>query len=161
VIARLPDVAQRGFELLGVVQRDALADRIRRHGAGDLEIHNTISVPSAGICQPACSRRLRSGEPASKAGFELLICKNSFLSIARPARPSIAPSGPDIAICPMLWPVLLPRPARIISSSRQTVPSKNSSEAPASRDFSSSVTRAQAARKQKDLPDALSRMRRP
>ena len=54
---------------------------------------------------------------------------------------------PDIEMWPMPLPVLVPRPATTSSSSRQTVPSKNSSGAPARRDFSSSVTSAQAAMK--------------
>jgi hypothetical protein len=59
----------------------------------------------------------------------------------------MAPSSPDMATCPMLLPVLWPRPALIISSSRQTVPSKNTSAAPSISALSASVTSAQAAMK--------------
>src|SRR5690349_19341019 len=104
-------MAQRRLELGGIVERHALADRIGRHGALGNHVHSTISVPSEGICQPALSASLRSFEPASSAGLELLICRNIFLSIARSASAAIAPSVPDIEICPMLCPVLAPRPA--------------------------------------------------
>src|SRR5690349_8969167 len=146
MIARGADVAERRLEVGCIVERKSLADRQGGHVGGD-DIHRTNSVPSAGICQPAFSAILRSEEPCSSAGFELLICRNTFLSISRPARLSIAPLFPDIAICPMLCPVLVPRPATTISSSRQTVPSKNRSGAPARRVFSASETWAQAAMK--------------
>src|SRR4029077_340493 len=106
VIARFADMAQRGFELAGIVERRALADRIRRHGVWYCDVQSTISVPSAGICQPAPSAIFRSAEPRSSAGFELLICRNIFLSISRPARLCMAPLSPDIAIWPMACPVL-------------------------------------------------------
>src|SRR6266481_1091854 len=155
VIARGADLAQRGFQLAGIVERDGFADRIGRHGLTSsltsslvgYGVQSTISVPSAAICQPARSAILRSDEPRSSAGLELLICKNTFRPISRPSSAAIAPRSPDIAICPMACPVLLPRPAAISSSSRHTVPSKNTSGAPASRVLSSSVTPAQAATK--------------
>ena len=75
-----------------------LADRQRGHFRLGHDIHSVISVPSAGICQPACSTVFRSSEPASRAGLELLICRNSFRPISRPARLSIAPCSPDIEI---------------------------------------------------------------
>ena len=50
-----------GLEFPGVVERHALADRIGAHVLRD--VHSSISVPSAGICQPACSAILRSTEP--------------------------------------------------------------------------------------------------
>src|ERR1700722_12353622 len=159
VIAGLADMAQRGFQLRGAVQHNPLAERGSRHR--DTSVHSVNSVPSAGICQPARSAILRSAEPCSSAGLELLICRNTFLSISSPARAAIAPLSPDIAFCPCPSPVLLPRPATINSSSRHTVPSKNTSGAPASRDLSASETPAQAARKYKNLPVALSRMRSP
>src|SRR5215510_12767932 len=109
VIARRADMAQRRFEFLGIIEPDVLADRKRGHVSQRRGVHSTISVPSAGICQPACSAALRSGEEGRSAGFELLICRNIFLSISRPASRAIAPWSPDIAICPMLLPVLLPR----------------------------------------------------
>src|SRR6185503_2943686 len=165
VIARCTDVAQHRFEVIGVVERDALADRqgghLRSHIPLGHDIHSVISVPSAGICQPACSTAFRSSEPASRAGLELLICRNSFRPISRPARLSIAPCSPDIEICPIPCPVLVPSPWTINSSSRHTVPSKNTSAAPARRDLRSSVTSAQAARKWKYLPLPLSRIRKP
>src|SRR5262245_30831931 len=147
VIAGGADVAQRGLQVLGGIEGHALADRIGGHGSEGRGVHSTISVPSAGICQPACSSALRSAEPIRSAGLELLICRNIFLSISRPARLSMAPDLPDIEICPMPCPVLVDRPWAIISSSRHTVPSKNRSGAPARRNFSSSVTSAQAAMK--------------
>src|SRR6516225_1337940 len=161
VIARRADMAQCSLELGGVVEWRGLADRIGGHGGGGDDVHSTISVPSAGICQPARSSWLRSAEAESSAGFELLICRNIFLSISRPASCSMAPLFPDIAICPMACPVLLARPDAINSSSRQTVPSKNTSAAPARRALRSSVTSAQAATTKKYLPEVLSRMRRP
>src|SRR5262249_40757131 len=104
VIAGGADVAQRCLEFRGIIERHALADRIGAY-LGD-DVHNSISVPSAGICQPAFSAILRSAEPCSSAGLELLICRNTRLSIATSARLSIAPLCPDIEICPMPWPVL-------------------------------------------------------
>src|SRR5882757_1210900 len=147
VIAGRADLAQGCFQFAGAVERYALADRQGRHSVGGHHVHSTISVPSEGICQPAASAILRSADPCNKAGLELLICRNSFWPISRPAKASIAPRSPDIAICPMACPVLLPSPAAISSSSRHTVPSNSTSGAPASRDFSSSVMSAQAARK--------------
>src|SRR5882672_4206186 len=147
VITRRPDLAQGCFQFAGAVQRYALADRQGCHSVGGHHVHSTISVPSEGICQPAASAILRSADPRNKAGLELLICRNSFWPISRPASCSIAPRSPDIAICPMPCPVLLPRLATISSSSRHTVPSNSTSGAPASRDFRSSGTSAQAARK--------------
>src|SRR5882724_11247773 len=161
VVACRADLAQRCFQLAGAVQRYALADRQGGHSVGGHHVHSTISVPSEGICQPAPSAILRSADPRNKAGLELLICRNSFWPISRPASCSIAPRSPDIAICPMPCPVLLPRPAAISSSSRHTVPSNRTSGAPASRVFRSSVTSAQAARKYRYLPVALSPMRSP
>src|SRR5207302_2878228 len=142
VIARRADLSERGFQFLRAFQRRAGTEREGAH-----DVHSVISVPSAGICQPARSAILRSGEPRNSAGLELLICRNIFWPISRPARLSIAPLSPDIAICPMPLPVLLPRPAATNSSSRHTVPSKKIKGAPASRDLRSSVTSAQAARK--------------
>ena len=80
------------------VERHVLADGVGRHGTGGCDVQSTISVPSAGICHPARSAILRAAEPRNSAGFELLICRNIFLSISRPARLSIAPRSPDIAI---------------------------------------------------------------
>src|SRR6202023_769163 len=95
VIAGGADVAQRRFEFRRIVERDAFANRIGAYrilvhrSLGD-DVHSTISVPSAGICQPAPSAILRSAEPCSSAGLELLICRNIRLSIATSARLSIA-----------------------------------------------------------------------
>src|SRR5579872_717178 len=152
VVTRRADDAKGGFQFIGVLQHGFTAERIRAH-AFQLhaicrwEAHSVISVPSAGMCQPARSTVLRSVESCSQAGFELLICKNIFLAMPRPSSAAIAPCSPDIAICPMLCPVLLPSFAAINSSSRHTVPSKKTKGAPANRDFRSSVTPAQAARK--------------
>src|SRR5438552_297588 len=157
VIARGADLAQRRLQLAGIVERDALAERIGRHvlvfralvfhALAGYGVQSTISVPSVANCQPARSASSRSGDAGSSAGLELLICRNTFWPISRPSRAAMAPRSPDIAICPMPCPVLLPRPAVISSSSRHTVPSKNTSGAPASRAFSSSLTPAQAAMK--------------
>src|SRR5882762_3880348 len=147
VIARGADMAERSFQFLGAVQGRAATARDGGHFVPWSDVHSVISVPSAGICQPACSAIVRSAESRSSAGLELLICRKIFLPISRPARLSIAPAPPDIAICPMPCPVLLPRPAAISSSSRHTVPSKKINGAPATRDLRSSVTLAQAARK--------------
>src|SRR5262249_27929097 len=101
VIACRADPAQRRFELARIVEGNPLADRIGGHGVRGHDVHSTISVPSAGICQPARSAILRSCELFSSAGFELLICRNTFLSISRLASVSMAPRSPDIAICPI------------------------------------------------------------
>src|SRR3954451_8029666 len=156
VIAGRADMAQSRFELFSALQRCAWAK-----GKGCRYVQSVISVPSSGICQPARSAALRSAESRSSAGLELLICRKIFLSMPRSASAAIAPLSPDIEICPMACPVLAPRPAAISSSSRHTVPSKNTSDAPARRCFSSGVTCAQAARKYRCLPLALSAMRRP
>src|SRR3954464_13462951 len=147
VIARRTDLAQRRFQFFGAFQGRGSTEREGCHPVQGHRVQSTISVPSAGICQPARSAILRSGESRSSAGLELLICKNIFLPISRWANAAIAPWSPDIAICPMPCPVLLPRPAAINSSSRHTVPSKKIRGAPLSRIFKSSVTLAQAARK--------------
>src|ERR1700761_4622951 len=118
VIARRADLAQRRLQFAGALQRQALADRQGGHSVGGHHVHSTISVPSEGICQPAPSTILRSADPCNKAGLELLICRNSFWPISRPASCSIAPCAPDIAICPIACPVLVPRPSAISSSSR-------------------------------------------
>src|SRR5207253_7331191 len=91
VIARGADLAQRCFQVLGRIEQNALADREGGHSVGWHHVHSVISVPSAGICQPARSRVLRSSEPFCQAGLELLICKNTFRAMSRPARLSIAP----------------------------------------------------------------------
>src|SRR5260221_4347885 len=95
VVARRADLAEHRFQFLGAVERDALADRQRGHSrcsySGCRDVHSVISVPSAGICQPALSAALRSSEPCSKAGLELLICKNIFRPMSSPARLWIAP----------------------------------------------------------------------
>src|SRR6202453_5054081 len=166
VIARRADVAECGFKVFGACQRGACTKRegchgVQRTGVQSTGVQSTISIPSVGICQPACSAVLRSAESRSSTGLELLICRNIFLSISRSARAAIAPESPDIAICPMPCPVLLPRPAAINSSSRQTVPSKKIAEAPASRVRRSLVTPAQAARKYMCLPLAASPIRSP
>src|SRR5262245_23202824 len=91
VIARRADLAQRRFQILWRVELDALADGEGGHSSCGRHVHSEISVPSAGICQPARSRVLRSSEPFSHAGLELLICKNTFRAMSRPAKLSIAP----------------------------------------------------------------------
>src|ERR1700735_4723292 len=166
VIARRADLAQCGFKVFGACQRGTRTQREGCHGVQSIGfrstgVQSTISIPSVGICQPACSAVLRSAESRSHAGLELLICRKIFLSISRLARAAIAPESPDIAICPMPCPVLLPRPAAIRSSSRHTVPSKKIAEAPASRARRSLVTPAHAARKYICLPLALSPIRSP
>src|SRR3569833_849901 len=152
VVAHRADMAQRRFQFLGVSQRRAVAARKGGHSIMGKyfrghRFQSVISVPSAAICHPARSAISRSSESCSSAGLEMLICKKIFRAMSRPARVAIAPASPDIAICPMPWPVLLPSPAAISSSSRHTVPSKKTSGAPASRAFTSSVTAAQAATK--------------
>src|ERR1700722_3185616 len=161
VIARRADVAECGFKVFGACQRGASTKRKGCHGVQTIGVQSTISIPSVGICQPACSAVLRSAESRSNTGLELLICRNIFWPTSRLASAAIAPESPDIAICPMPCPVLLPRPAAINSSSRHTVPSKKTAEAPVSRDRRSLVTLAQAARKYMYLPLALSPIRRP
>src|SRR6201995_5145633 len=91
VIAGGADVAQRGFEFRGTVERHVLADRIGADCILSEDVQSSISVPSAGICQPAFSAILRSAEPRSSAGLELLICRNTFRPILRSGRLSIAP----------------------------------------------------------------------
>src|ERR1700733_11701646 len=149
VIARLSDETECGFQFRGAVQHGFAAERKRGHPCKfrRLGTQSVNSVPSAGICHPARITALRSSESCSKAGFELLICRNIFRSMPRFSRAAIAPVSPDIAICPMPRPVLVERPAAISSSSRHTVPSKNTRLAPLSLDLRPSVTSAQAARK--------------
>src|SRR5258708_39687858 len=110
VIARRADLAQRRFQVLGA---------FKPHGSGERKgcgrVQGLISVPSAGICQPAPSAMARSLESCSKTRLELLICKKILRSMPRSASAAIAPFSPDIAICPMPCPVLLPRPNPIIS----------------------------------------------
>src|SRR5258705_3124737 len=121
VIARRADVAEHRFKFIGTVERDALADRQGGHFRLGHDIHSVISVPSAGICQPACSNSFRSSEPESKAGVGLLICRNILRPTSRPARLSIAPCSPDIEIWPIPFPVLVPRPWTVNSSLGHTV----------------------------------------
>src|SRR5216110_4116918 len=95
VIAGSPDLAERRFQFLGTVQRRAITERKGRHPAQAHRVQSTISVPSAGICQPARSATLRSAESCSSAGLELLICRNTFLSMPSPESAAIAPLSPD------------------------------------------------------------------
>ena len=67
VIARRADMAQRRLQLLGAVERDVLADRERGHSSQGRGIHSTISVPSAGICQPALFGDLALGRSRAAA----------------------------------------------------------------------------------------------
>src|SRR6476646_7977644 len=96
VIAGGPDLAQRRFQLLGTIQRRAVAERKGRHPVQAHRVQSTISVPSTGNCQPARSAISRSAESVRSAGFELLICRNIFRPIPSPARLWMAPSSPDI-----------------------------------------------------------------
>src|SRR6185369_10531625 len=88
--------------------------------------HSSISMPSWATSQPALSSAWRSGESASSAVLLLF----TWMKMRRPrgvaASNSMLPSGPDMLRWPMRCPVLLPRPAVIISSSRHSVPSKKS-----------------------------------
>ena len=110
VIAGGADMAQRGLQLFGVLERTALPieEAVMLVGQRRSQ-HDLRSV--GGYLPARLSAILRSAEPGSSAGFELLICRNIFLSISRPASASIAPVLPDIEICPMPCPVLVPRPA--------------------------------------------------
>src|SRR6202051_1763667 len=103
VIAHGTDMAECCFQFFGAIERRAATEREGGHPVRGLgvDVHSVISMPSAGICQPARSTLLRSGEACSSAGLELLICKNIFRPISRPARLSIAPLSPDIEICPI------------------------------------------------------------
>src|SRR5690606_33964440 len=112
VIARRADVTQRRFKVFGVLQR--LVRDQRKGGGCD---HSAISIPSEAISHPACRAALRSGESANSAGFELLICRNNLRAMLSGASAAMVPSAPDIAICPIACPVLLPSPAAISSSS--------------------------------------------
>ena len=77
--------------------------------------------------------RLAFREVRSSAVLLLLI----WMKMRRPrgvaASNAMLPSGPDMLRWPMRRPVLLPRPAVIISSSRHSVPSKKSGAEPSMR----------------------------
>src|SRR5437667_6807787 len=91
VIAGGPDLTERRFQFLGAVQRCAVTERKSCHPVQADRVQSTISVPSAGICQPARSAISRSAESCSSAGLELLICRNIFRPISTPARLAVTP----------------------------------------------------------------------
>src|SRR4051795_5678304 len=79
--------------------------------------HSAISMPSWAISQPACRTAACSGEVSSSTGLLLLMWMKTFRPTATSAKAATEPCGPDIARCPIRAPVLVPRPAAIISSS--------------------------------------------
>src|SRR5258708_32381236 len=102
VIAGGPDLAQRCFQLGGAVKRRARTEREGCHPVQGYRVQSTISIPSAGICQPARSATFRSWEAGRRAGLELLLCRNIFVALSRPGRRSISPRLPALAILLLL-----------------------------------------------------------
>src|SRR2546423_15016416 len=91
VIAGSPDLPERRFQFLGTVQRRAITERKGRHPAQAHRVQSTISVPSAGVWEPARSPALRSAESFSSAGVGMLI----FIDILPPRFiPATALVGP-------------------------------------------------------------------
>src|SRR5581483_6412277 len=135
VVARRADLAQRGLQAF---RRQRL--RQRRGGFGAQE---RSSMPSQATSQPARSSSARSGESSSNAGLELLMCTNTLRRTPSPANAAMLPSLSLMLMCPIRLPVLLPRPAAIISSSRHKVPSNNTRAAPRKRCARDSVIAAQ------------------
>ena len=137
VVALLADLPQGTLE-------------IRRRKAGTAL---TASPPSRHRRSP--NRRLRRVVvPASRrasTGFELLMWIKIRRFTPRSRKAAIAPSSPLMLICPIRRPVLFPTPSRIISSSRQRVPSKNTSSLPVRRRRSRSVIAAQPGMKKMDF----------
>src|SRR5580704_13323016 len=124
VITPRADVAQRRFQLL------------RCH-----QLHSTISRPSSAISQPAATTRSRSGEPSIRIGLVLLMC-TKMRRARKPASASSEPSGPSSGIWPMRRPVFSPVSVAIISSSRNSVPSKKMTSARARRCITAGVIAA-------------------
>src|ERR1039457_271943 len=91
-------------------------------------------MPSCATSQPAASSSARSLESLSNTGLELLTCTRILRFTASVWKAAIVPSAPVRLMCPILRPLLLPRPARIISSSRHKVPSNSTRSAPRIRD---------------------------
>src|SRR5579885_2243954 len=136
VIALRADAPERRFEL-----------GRRQHLA-----HGLSSIPSWAIVQPARSASARSGESSSRTGFVLLIWMKTFRLTPRSRKAAMTPSSPDMLRCPMRLPVFVPTPSRIISSSRQSVPSKNTSGAPRSRSSRDVVMAAHPGTKKNRAP---------
>src|SRR4030088_2380733 len=65
MVTRGADPAQRRFQLFGAPERRIAAEREDCHPVQGHRVQSVISVPSAGICQPARSAMLRSGEAGS------------------------------------------------------------------------------------------------
>src|SRR5580700_2184051 len=124
VIPPRADVAERGFKLL------------RRH-----QLHNATSMPSSAISQPAATTRPCSGEPSIRIGLVLLMC-TKMRRARKPLSASSEPSGPSSGIWPMRRPVFVPVPVAIISSSRNSVPSKKMTSARARRCITAGVIAA-------------------
>src|ERR1700727_1045835 len=132
VIAHGTNGAQRRFQ------------RIGSHGVrGRVYVHGETSIPSNAISQPAAFTFASSADPSMRIGFELLIWMRMRRTRAWRASASSVPPGPDTGLWPMRLPVLSPRPLAIISSSANSVPSKNNTSALAMRALRSSVTWAQ------------------
>src|ERR1700691_78609 len=121
-----------------------LLERIGSHGLrGRVYVHRKTSIPSNAISHPAAFTFASSGDPSMRIGFELLMWMRMRRTCAWRASDSSVPPGPDTGMCPIRLPVLSPRPLAIISSSANSVPSKNNTSALAMRALRSSVTRAQ------------------
>src|SRR6185437_8724195 len=145
VVALGADATQRGIEPVG---SENLGHRVN-------------SSPSCATVQPAANAAACSGESSSSAGLVLLIWMKILRSTARSRKAAIAPLSPAMLICPMRCPVLAPTPRRIISSSRHSVPSKNTSGAPRRRCANDGVIAAQPGMKKKRAPVAGSAISRP
>ena len=83
-------------------------------------------MPSSATSQPAAASCARSGLSASRTGLVLLMwmkMRRAHRDVARRRR--CVPPGPASLMWPMRAPVFGPAPARIISSSVNSVPSNN------------------------------------
>src|SRR5258706_16052901 len=84
VIADSPDLAQRRFQVLGAIERHAVTERKSSHAVQAHRVQSTISVPSAGECQPARPAISRSGGGGSSARVGLFLWRKIFWPLSRP-----------------------------------------------------------------------------
>ena len=135
-------IEARGF-ILGAAMAYALGVGfvpVRKAGKLPGEIHSASYTLEYGTAT------IEMHKDAVVAGDRVLIVDDVFttgvVDDVSELRWDIRPS-PRIGTWPMRQPVLVPTPARIMSSSWSTVPSKSSASAPPIRALSPSVTRAQ------------------
>src|SRR5258706_8908479 len=85
VIADSPDLAQRRFQVLGAIERHAVTERKSSHAVQAHRVQSTISVPSAGDCQPARSAISPFGAGTRSARGGWLFFRNIFWPLFNPA----------------------------------------------------------------------------